>query len=98
MASDLVHYAPRRPLADPRVSPLRADPAGMPPTLIHTAGFDPLRDEGLAYAARLAAAAVVVRHTDHGSLIHHFYGLTGAIPAAVPALEALAREIGEVLG
>lgn len=97
MAADLALYAPCRPLDDPRVSPLRAEAAGLPPTLIHTAGFDPLRDEGHAHAARLRAAGVDVRHTDHGSLVHHFYGLTGAIPAATPALDAIAREIGEVL-
>ncbi len=97
MAADLAHYAPRRALDNPRISPLRADPAGLPPTLIHTAGFDPLRDEGLAYVARLRGAGVPVRHIDHGSLVHHFYGLTGAIPAAAPALAAIAREIGEVL-
>lgn len=97
MATDLALYAPRRRLDDPRISPLRAEAAGLPPTLIHTAGYDPLRDEGHAYAARLRAAGVDVRHTDHGSLVHHFYGLTGAIPAAVPALAAIAREIGEVM-
>ncbi len=97
MAADLAHYAPRRPLDDPRISPLRADPAGLPPTLIHTAGFDPLRDEGLAYVARLREIGVDVRHTDHRSLVHHFYGLTGVIPAAAPVLEVLAHEIGEVL-
>ena len=98
MAADIVHYAPCRPLDNQRISPLRADPAGMPSTLIHTAAFDPLRDEGLAYAASLRRAGVDVRHTDHGSLIHHFYGLIGAIPAAGTALAAIAREIGEILG
>lgn len=98
MAADLAHYAPRRSLDDQRLSPLRADPTGMPPTSIHTAGFDPLRDEGFAYAARLGAAGTIVHHTDHGSLIHHFYGLTAAIPAAAPALAGITREIGEMLG
>ena len=99
MAADLAFYAPQRSLDDPRVSPLRGEPAaGLPPTLIHTAGFDPLRDEGYAYAARLRAAGVDVRHTDHGSLVHHFYGLTGVIPAATPALAAIACEIAEMLG
>ena len=98
MAADLALYAPRRPLDDPRISPLRADPPGLPTTLIHTAGFDPLRDEGFAYVAKLRGAGVDVRHTDHGSLVHHFYGLGGAIPAADAALIAIAREIGEVLG
>lgn len=98
MAADLALYAPRRPLDDPRISPMSANPAGLPPTLIHTAGFDPLRDEGFAYAGRLRAAGVPVRHTDHGALVHHFYGLTGVVPAAAIALAAIAREIGEVLG
>lgn len=98
MAADLALYAPRRPVEDPRVSPLRGNLAGLPPTLIYTAGFDPLRDEGFAYAARLRDAGVPVRHTDHPSLIHHYYGLTAAIPAAAPALAAIARGIGEALG
>ena len=98
MAADLALYAPRRPLDDPRISPLRGDLDGLPSTLIYTAGFDPLRDEGLAYAARLRAAGVPVRHTNQGSLPHHFYGLAAAIPAAAAALDTIAREIGEVLG
>ena len=97
MTADLAHYDPRRPLDHPSLSPLRADPAGMPPTLIHTAGFDPLRDEGLAYVDRLRAAGVDVRHAGHDTLIHHFYGLTGAIPAAESALADIARGIGEIL-
>ena len=97
MAADLAHYAPSRGLDDPRVSPLRADAAGMPPTLIHTAGFDPLRDEGLSYVERLRAAGGEVRHNHHASLVHHFYGLTGAIPAAGAALASIAFEIGDLL-
>src|SRR5450631_1672098 len=55
---DLLHYAPPgTDPADPRISPLRADNvAGLPRTLIHTAEFDPLRDEGLDYFERLTRA------------------------------------------
>lgn len=98
MTRDLVHYAPRRPLDDPFVSPLRAkDFARMPPTIVHTAGFDPLRDEGVAYVDRLRDAGVEVRHTDHPALLHHFYGLTGVIPAARPALSRIAADLAQAL-
>jgi acetyl esterase len=59
--------------SDPRVSPLlAADLSGLPPALVLTGGFDPLRDEGDTYAAALAAAGVPVDHRTYGSLIHAF--------------------------
>ena len=58
---------------DPRVSPLRAASlAGLPPALVFTAGFDPLRDEGNRYAAAMAAAGVPVDLRQLGSLVHGF--------------------------
>ncbi|MGB5111374.1 MAG: alpha/beta hydrolase [Mycobacterium sp.] len=58
---------------DPRVSPLRAQNlSGLSPALVLTAGFDPLRDEGTAYAAALAAAGVPVDLREYGSLTHGF--------------------------
>jgi acetyl esterase len=60
-------------VADPRVSPLLVeDLSGLPPALLLTGGFDPLRDEGNQYAERLAAAGVTVDHRQYGSLIHGF--------------------------
>ena len=74
--------------ADPRVSPLRAaDLAGLPPALVFTAGFDPLRDEGQAYAERLAASGVKTIHREFDSLIHGFVCMRGTLPAAARAMD-----------
>ncbi|UYN96164.1 MAG: alpha/beta hydrolase fold domain-containing protein [Enhydrobacter sp.] len=75
-------------LTDPRVSPLRADDlSGLPPALTYTAGFDPLRDEGEAYARRLQSAGVKSVHREFDSLIHGFVGMRGAIHAAARAMD-----------
>ena len=71
---------------DPRVAPLSGgDFAKLPPALVHVAEFDPLRDEGAAYAAALIAAGGRAELTVHAGLIHHFYGLGGVVPAAQAA-------------
>jgi acetyl esterase/lipase len=81
---------------DPRVAPLRAASlAGLPPALIHTAEFDPLRDEGELYAEALARDGVAAKLTTHAGLIHHFYGLGGVIPAAQAALERIGDDLRE---
>ena len=74
--------------ADPRASPLRAaDLSGLPPALVFTAGFDPLRDEGRAYADRMAQSNVKTYHREFDSLIHGFVGMRGALPAAARAMD-----------
>jgi len=61
---------------DPRLSPLHADvPAGVAPAFVATAGFDPLRDEGEAYAAKLAAAGVQVETWRYPDQIHGFFNV-----------------------
>ncbi|WP_231995081.1 alpha/beta hydrolase [Mycobacterium sp. 852002-10029_SCH5224772] len=60
-------------LSDPRVSPLLADDlSGLPPALVVTGGFDPLRDEGTKYAEAMRAAGVIVDHRQFTSLVHGF--------------------------
>ena len=71
---------------DPRVAPLSGgDFASLPPAFVHVAEFDPLRDEGEAYAAALTQAGVRAELIVHAGLIHHFYGLGGVVPAAQAA-------------
>ena len=80
--------------ADLRASPLRAaDLTGQPATLVVTAGFDPLRDEGLAYAERLRGAGVDVVYREYPGQIHAFVSLTKAIPQGL----ACTLEIGDYL-
>src|SRR5258708_3698124 len=68
---------------DWRVSPLRATSlAGLAPATVCPAWFDPLRDEGKAYADALAAAGVATRHYPGAGLIHGYFGLGEASEAA----------------
>jgi acetyl esterase len=83
---------------DPRVAPLRAgDFASLPPTRVHTAEFDPLKDEGSALVRAVRAAGGEASSTEHAGLIHHFYGLTAVIPAAKAALARIGADLGEGL-
>ena len=83
---------------DPRLSPLRAaDLSGLPRTIIHTAEFDPLRDEGREYFERLTHTGMGLSYTCHVGMIHLFYGLGAVIPYARSAFESIGREIRAAL-
>lgn len=73
---------------DPRVSPIRAsDLSGLPPALVLTAEYDPLRDQGIAYAEKLRAAGNEVAMTLAEGLFHGFIGLVDLIDAAKVAFD-----------
>jgi acetyl esterase len=84
---------------DPRLSVLHAgDLSGLPPAVVATAGYDPLRDEGEAYADALAAAGVrVVRHR-YDNLIHGFFGFSAISPGAAAANRELCADLKALLG
>jgi len=82
---------------DPRVSPLLApDLAGLPPARIWTAGFDPLRDEGMAYAQHLTDAGVEVRATCFEDQVHGFFGM-GLVPGGIARIADVCRTTGELV-
>lgn len=78
---------------DQRASPIRGDAGGLPPALVITAGFDPLRDEGHAYAEALRKGGAEVLYHEYEGQIHAFVTLTKAIPQGM----ACTREIGDYL-
>ena len=93
------HYAPdvegRR---NPYASPLLADDfSDLPPALVLTAEYDPLRDEGEAYAAKLAAAGNACELVRYDGFIHGFFGQTRTIPAARAAMKKACGAFKEAL-
>lgn len=88
------HYAPGDLHADPRISPLR-QPAhpDLPPTLVVTAEYDVLRDEGEAYARALAEAGVRVTMRRINGLPHGFIRMHNLVDTADAALSAIAMDI-----
>ena len=84
--------------ADWRASPLRAQSlAGLPPVLIVTAGFDPLRDEGEAYAERLRDAGVRVDSVCYGGMIHGFVPMGRLLDTAGRAISLIAGSLSQAL-
>jgi acetyl esterase len=95
LEADLADYLPEgTDTADVRISPLRAmNLKGLPTAIIHTAEFDPLRDEGNAYARKLLAAGVNVEHVCHNGMIHNFHAMGAVLPQARLVLSQIGEQV-----
>jgi acetyl esterase len=86
-------------LADLRLSPLLAkDVAGLPPAFVLTAGYDPLRDEGRAYADRLIDAGIKTTYVNYPGTIHGFFSLTRFLGQGLKANDEAAAVLGAHFG
>ncbi len=92
------HYLPEVATWDsPAASPLLADDvSGLAPALVVTAGFDPLRDEGAAYAERLEAAGVPCEYRCYDDLVHGFFGM-GVLPDGVAIISEICAATGKLM-
>jgi len=89
----LDHYVDTEDRQDPRVSPLHGNLAGLPPAAIVTADFDPLRDEGLAYADALEAAGVPVRRIRARGHIHTSVTMVDVVISGAPVRAEMAEAL-----
>ena len=93
------HYADPADRTDPHAAPLLADRLdGLPPAVVVTAAFDPLRDEGTAYAEALSAAGVPVRHIAAAGHTHTSLLSVDLLPSGAPVRAALAQALRSFLG
>lgn len=83
---------------DWRCSPIKGDTAGLAPAVVHTCSLDPLRDEGRAFAAKLASAGVPVVYLEAGGMVHGFATFRAAIPSTNDDWAASVAAIKLLLG
>lgn len=82
---------------DPLVSPLRTeDLSGVAPAWVWTAGFDPLRDEGRAYADALEKAGVTTHYRCYDDQVHGFFGM-GILPGGCEIIGEMSAQMGELV-
>jgi acetyl esterase len=85
-------------IQDPRASCLFAkDVSGLPAALVTTAGFDPLRDEGTAYADKMRAAGVAVEHVNVEGMVHGFFNMAGSLREPTRVLTLAAARVKKAL-
>jgi acetyl esterase len=83
---------------DPEVSPLKAQSlSGLSPAILVTAQYDPLCDQGVAYAERLTAEGVPVTHHHYDDQIHAFFGFVNLFDSANEAVPKVGREIHDAV-
>jgi len=87
------HYADEADRAQPKASPLRGTLAGLPPAVVVTGEFDPLCDEGAAYAEALAAAGVPVRHIRARGHIHTSLTMVDMVISGAPVRAEMAEAL-----
>jgi cation diffusion facilitator CzcD-associated flavoprotein CzcO/acetyl esterase/lipase len=87
------HYADPQDRVDPKAAPLRGDLAGLAPAVVVTADFDPLRDDGIAYADALTAAGVPVRHVRARGHTHTSLTMVDVVLSGAPVREEIAGEV-----
>jgi acetyl esterase len=92
-------YSGGTPASDPRISPLLStDLSGLAPAIVVTAGFDPLRDEGEAYAEALRGAGTRVIAWREPGFVHGFMNTAGVSRAARQSVKKISQELRKLLG
>ncbi|SDY24064.1 Acetyl esterase/lipase [Modestobacter sp. DSM 44400] len=97
MADFYAAHVPGGLAHDPRVAVLGADLHDLPPAVVATAEFDPLRDEGDRYAEQLSAAGVPVTHLPGPGLVHGFLALGGVAAAAAVRRDEVLGAVADLL-
>lgn len=87
------YLLPEQDRRAPRASPLFGDPRGVAPALVATAGFDPLCDEGQAYAQRMREAGVAVQELFSEGLVHGYFNISGAVRLAAAAGDKMVQAL-----
>ena len=85
-------------IEEPHASPIRGSLAGLPPATVITAGYDPLRDEGAAYARAMSDAGVTVRSDENPTLIHGFFWMLGVIDETRGAYDRAGADLRAAFG